>query len=445
MGALGFRLPGPSTDRQGFTHHTASAAALAAFERAVHEVASHRPGAAAALNEALEADPDLMAAHTLRGFSGVIAGRPGAVAGARLALKSAQAALLRRGHATEDEQIHLAALEQAVEGHVTHAANILDVLLATRTDLLTLKLAVSLRFMSGELADMYRTTTTGLALWQDSVEGRGFAHGCHAFSLGESGDQRAAELEGRAALLIEPQDAWGLHAVAHACEMQGRPEDGIAWVEATRPVWRECNNFGQHVAWHLALFHTERRRFERALSIYDQEVRPTPSDEVRDVANAASLLWRLRQDGVDVGTRWEALAETARRTRAETTLLFGTLHNLLTLIAVGDTQAARQLVAALEIKATQTDDQAGVAATIALPLARALQGLPSSHAQLAPKLQALGGSHAQRDVFVRSLAALAADAGDDEALQQVLDARHRLRRLDRFARRFQPGPERHVA
>lgn len=445
MCGLDFRLAVPVTDRHGFTHQTVATAAIAPFERAVFELAAHRPGTAPELAKALAADPDLLAAHCLRGFAGVIAGRPGAVAAAKAAEADAQAALLRRGGATPDELVHLSALALAVTGHLIAAADRLDMLLARRTDLLTLKLAVALRFMSGQPAEMRRTTETGLARWQHGAEGRGFALGCHAFSLGETGDQRNAELEGRAALLLEPHDAWGLHAVAHACEMQGKPEQGIVWVEATRPIWRQCNNFGQHVAWHLALFHVEHRRFDTALAIYDEEVRPLPSDEMRDVANAASLLWRLRQDGVDVGPRWDALAASARSCRTETTLLFGSLHNLLTLIAVGDTEAARQTMMAIELKAIESDDQARVAAQVAVPLGHALLGLGPASAGLSRRLVKLGGSHAQRDVFVRSLAELAANAGDLQSLAAILDARHRIRRLDRFAARFAPDAARNVA
>jgi hypothetical protein len=53
--------------------------------------------------------------------------------------------------------------------------------------------------------------------------------------------------------------------------------------------------------------------------------------------------------------------------------------------------------------------------------------------RLVEHLPRLGGSHAQRDVFVRTLALMAADRGDRGALARILGARRRLKRDDRFA------------
>jgi hypothetical protein len=44
----------------------------------------------------------------------------------------------------------------------------------------------------------------------------------------------------------------------------------------------------------------------------------------------------------------------------------------------------------------------------------------------------LGGSHAQRDVFVRTLAMIAAEHGDRAAVEQIVGQRARLKREDRF-------------
>ena len=49
-------------------------------------------------------------------------------------------------------------------------------------------------------------------------------------------------------------------------------------------------------------------------------------------------------------------------------------------------------------------------------------------------LPAIGGSHAQRDVFVRTLALIAADDGDAAALETILAARGRLKKEDSLVR-----------
>ena len=237
----------------------------------------------------------------------------------------------------------------------------------------------------------------------------------------------------------EPRDAWGLHAVAHAMEMENRPAEGVAWIEGSRPVWSGCNNFAKHLAWHLALFHLERGEHARVLDLYDREVRPGLDEDVRDLANAVSLLWRLDQNGVRVGARWDALAEVARRRRADTTWMFAALHNLLALLAAGDDAAARDIVGALAGVAAGGSEQRAAVAGAALPLARAL--LADGRGELRGVLGAgaldqafapLGGSHAQRDVFLRALADAAERAGEPEVLTHTLSVRRRLRRSDRF-------------
>jgi tetratricopeptide (TPR) repeat protein len=272
-----------------------------------------------------------------------------------------------------------------------------------------------------------------------NAAGRGFLLGCRAFALEELGDYAAAERTGRRAVEIEPEDAWGLHAVSHVHEMQGRTAEGIAWIERARPVWTACNNFGFHMAWHLALFHLELGDHARVLRLYDGEVRPSATDDFRDAANAASLLWRLETLGVAVGDRWEELKTVARTRRHDLTLAFASLHTLLTLVAVGDNGGARELVSAMQAKADEGDnDQAAVMDEVGIDLATTILDLAEHRApradfdRLATRLHRIGGSNAQRDVFVLTLAAIAADRGNALALERILAVRRWLKRDDRF-------------
>jgi hypothetical protein len=435
--------PSPRTgdgarDLYGFSHAGSDGTALAAFAEAVWAVCAHRPQAGPALERALAADPQMAAAHALRGFASVVLARSECMAAARGHLAAARLALRQRTP-TIDEIALVEALSLAVDGHLSAAADRLDVRLAAVPDgLLLIKLSQALRFMRGDLAGMAALTGATIARVADSMPGYGFVLGCHAFALEESGDYGRAERVGRAAVEREPHDAWGLHAVAHVYEMTGRSAAGIDWLEATRGAWSGCNNFAFHVAWHLALFHLEAGDTERVLALYDAEVRPQPSDDFRDVANAVSLLWRLRQYGVDVGGRWDELADIARRRRTETTLIFASLHNLLALKGSGDEAAARELARAIASHGlVGADDQAAVADSVGADLARVIVEGASGQAgaavpEIARRLVVLGGSHAQRDVFVRTLAVAAAAGGDADATRRVSAIRCERRRADRF-------------
>jgi tetratricopeptide (TPR) repeat protein len=438
-----------TTDRYGGRHGSSCPRALAAFERAVEAVAAHRPEAGHALSDCRTADPDMVAAHALGGLGAVMLARRECVAAGAVQLRAARAAALRRGGTTPFEAVLVEALACAVDGRFARAAAALDLALEEAPHALLLaKLAHGLRFLAGDLEGMLRSTGTLLRRWQPDRPGYGFLLGCHAFALEENGAYEAAEQAGRRAVLIEPRDAWGMHAVAHVYEMRGRTSAGIGWLSNARPSWQGCHNFRFHMAWHLALFLLEERRLDEVLSLYDEAVRPTATDDFRDVANATSLLWRLRQEGMAVGGRWEELAEIARRRRRETTLVFATLHQLLALVAVGDQAAADELVAALaDMAASGTGDQAAVAGRVGLPLARLIAGRANGAGgatviDLATSLPALGGSNAQRDVFLRTIVAHAASADDPDLLRQILDLRHQLRQVDHFAANLLPAQSR---
>ena len=428
-------------DRYAGEHSSTCAPAVHAFEAAVAAVAAHRPTAGVALAKALAADPGLVAGHALKGFAGLILGRREPWLAARADRDAARKAIDEQG-GSDGERALVEALELASDGRILAAADRLDRRLHEAPhDFLAIKLSHSLRFLGGDRQGMMRTLNGVLPAWSAASSGYGYVLGCHAFALEEHKRFRDAERIGRRAIEHAPDDAWAIHAVGHVLEMNGRTRDGIDWFERSRPVWSECNNFAFHMAWHLALFHLEQNNPERVLALYDHHIRAMPTDDFRDVANAASLLWRLRQERVPVGDRWAELAEIARRRAEDTTLVFASLHYLLALVASGDLADAQHLVMALAEKALAQDgDQAGVARDVGVDLGQAILSLATrrrsrvAFADILRRLPALGGSGAQRDVFLRTLADIAAEAGDERATLVILAARARTQSHDRFAR-----------
>ncbi len=428
-------------DRFSFRHSSDLPGAISAFEDAVAGFAGHLSSTGPAVQRALQADPDLVAAIALKGFSAVTMARAELSEDARKSLEQAQSAMARRGLASPGERTLVQALSLAVAGNLSAAAARLDVQIeAAPRDLLSIKLSHSLHFMRGEVAEMRAVTGHALEAWSPKLPGYGYLLGMHAFGLEESGAYEEAEEFARAAVLNEPGDAWGLNALGHVFDMQGRALEGAALLSGAKSVWSGCNNFRFHVAWHLALFLHAGGHTDAALALYDSDIRPQSTDDFRDVANAASFLWRMRQEGIAVGRRWEELLPIAERRRRDTSLVFASLHYLLALIANGALAAARDLVEALGSQAmTGHGDQARLAAEIGYPLAKAIFATtghdPAQRidaAFLATLLPGIGGSNAQRDVFVRTLALIAVESGDAAAAADVLALRRRLRRDDRF-------------
>jgi tetratricopeptide (TPR) repeat protein len=428
-------------DRFQGSHSTEDAAAVAAFERAVAAVAAHRPLAGPALDEAVAHDPAFVAAHALKGFAALMLGRAELLGPAADAARAARAALGQRAGPTRAEDALVRALEAAVAGRFLAAAVVLEARLRFEPlNFLLLKLSHALRFMAGDAPGMLAATAAVLPEWRPDAGGAGYVYGCHAFALEEAGQFRAAERFGDLALALAPDDAWGLHAVSHVDEMEGRVSEGIARLEGTRSLWSRCNNFQFHMAWHLALLHLEAGEGETALHIYDDEIRPQPTDDYRDVANAASLLWRLKLAGIGVAGRWDELIEIGKRRTHDTTLVFASLHYLLALSAAGERSAARATLEAWRDTVAQgAGDQARTAGDVGLDLARVIvgeDGRRPDYAGIARRLPAIGGSNAQRDVFLQTLAHRARDAEDWRALGDILAVRRQQRWADTFERRM---------
>jgi len=417
---------------------TTAMAAQHAFEGAVYGLATHRPSTGHALQAALAADPHHIAAHVLKGFGNLMLARSELVAPAAAALRDAQAAIAYRSGGTQDERVMVEALEAAVAGSFSKAAFVLDEGFADRpATFLPFKVSHALRFMLGDAAGMLAASKRAVEGLDQITPAAGFILGCHAFALEEHGLYDEAMEAGERAVALQPDDSWGLHAVSHVFEMRGQTQDGIRWLEDSRKAWSRCNNFSFHMAWHLALLHLERGDHDRVLKIYDDEVRPQQTDDFRDMANAISLLWRLNQIGVHVGSRWCDLAEIASRRRTDATLIFAALHNLAVLVAVGERAGVAEILATIEAKAAGTGDQARVAADIGVPMGRVIAGLraPAGRRMLeriVTDLPKVGGSNAQRDFFVLALAKAAGNRGDAAGLSRIRRIREHLKTEDRL-------------
>ncbi|RED12104.1 tetratricopeptide repeat protein [Pontivivens insulae] len=393
---------------------------------------SHGAATPELLGAVLKAEPEFALGHAVKGLLYLSLGRSELRPTVMEALELAQNAAAQ-GDVTARERRFIVALGLAVEGHMGRAAAVLDdVVRTTSGDALAMKLVQALRFMLGDAAGMRASIVLAKPGFAGDHSFRGFVLGCEAFALEETGDYAGAERAGRAGLELAPDDAWGLHAVAHVHDMTGRAEDGVRWLAGRSSHWAHCNNFGYHVWWHLALFHLDRGAYGPVLELYDRKVRPTQTDDFRDISNAASLLYRLEVEGVDVGTRWEELAELSANRIDDGALIFADLHYLMALAATdrgAELETMTQRIA--RDAASMEHDQHEVAALTGLPMAQGLLALRDGHYGLAAQqlqhglafLPRAGGSHAQRDVFWRLAVEATLKAGDCSGAETLLTRR----------------------
>jgi tetratricopeptide (TPR) repeat protein len=408
-------------DPRGILLTTTSAEASAAFEHALIAFLGQRPEVAGHLQQALAADAGLVPAHALGGFLMMLGARRPLMAEAARSLAHARASLGQRG-GTRREIALVSALGAWVEtGNMWRAAELLERALTEEPhDLLLMRIAHAIRFMLGDSVGMRVALGTVLPAWNRDMPGHAYLLGCYAFALVETGDAGAAEHVGRGAVTMEPRDLWGAHAVAHALGAQGRDREGLAWLSWLDPYMSGAGAFARHIHWHRALSLLDLGEVEAALDLYDRRVRDDASTEVRDVMNAASLLWRIEAAGLDAGAwRWDELADIAERRIGDHAWAFVDIHYVLCLAAAGRRDEVEAMLASIAGRVVrETDSQARVHAEVGFACARAvaeaLGGKPEEAESLlsAARLRfpRLGGSRIQRDLLDRIHARATLDA-----------------------------------
>ena len=108
--------------------------------------------------------------------------------------------------------------------------------------------------------------------------------------------------------------------MTHVYEMQGRIDEGIRFLRTRQADWGDGNLFTVHNWWHLALYLLEAGDTVDSLAIYDRHIHNDQSAGVPlEMLDASALLWRLHLDRVDVGGRFDPLADAwATRTTQRT-------------------------------------------------------------------------------------------------------------------------------
>jgi tetratricopeptide (TPR) repeat protein len=401
-------------DIHGLPISTASAEAAAAFDRTVLGYLKYRADLPARLGDVLAADGEFGLAHCLKGYLALLSYKQ---ANMPAAIEAAQAARRLTAGATPREQAHVAALEAWIGGDLDRALGIWEQILNEHPlDVLAFRLAHFNNFWLGRPAEMRASVDRVKPKWGRDLPGYGTILSCHCFSHEECGDYATAEPSGRAAIAIDPGDIWGTHAVAHIMEMQGRHAEGIAWLDELERHWQGGNNLLHHLWWHRALFHLERREFGAVLELYDRRFRNLASpltqaqpDLYIDVQNAASMLFRLELLGLDVGDRWNEIADKAEARIGDCLSAFTLPHWMMALAATGREQAAQRMLDGMRAFGAGEGTVARIVSRVALPVCEAAlahrrgeyAGAVGLMRPVLGDMYQLGGSHAQQDVLVQ--------------------------------------------
>ena len=367
-----------------------------------------------------------------------------AVANALPFLQRAQAGAAR---ASEREQRFIGAVAAWVDGDVPRAVRLHEeqVRLFPR-DLASLKLAQYHLFNRGDAPGMLRVALHSLPAAADVP----FLHGMLAFAWEQCHFLEQAEESARRAIAMRRKEPWAHHALAHVMLTQGRLSEGRAFLHEVSPTWTGLNSFMvTHNWWHQALFALDLDHGDEVLAIYDRHVWAEVKEYSQDQVNAVSLLARMELGGMDVGGRWDDLANHLAQRAHDHVLPFLDLQYLYGLARAGRVDDARAWLASIERHALSVPgDDAVTWQRVCVPAARGLLAHATGDWKTAvealghalPRMVEIGGSHAQRDLFSQihldAMLRSGHASGAQNILQPLVNAQPESKRLQRQARKL---------
>jgi hypothetical protein len=418
-------------DTHGHRISGATPESLAAYEQAERELLCMVDDPAATVERALRASPSMTMAHVLKAWLNLLGTEP---AGNAVALASCDAAQMFE--ADERERAHIAAARALALGHWREAGQRLeDLSVRHPLDLLALQVGHQIDFFCGDSRMLRDRIARALPAWDPALPGWHAVLGMHAFGLEETGDYAAAEAAGKRSVEQEPRDSWGWHAVAHVLEMRNAPRDGIAWLEPARATWSAGSFLATHNTWHLALFHLELDHHDEVLRLYDEAIGGTGSAIVMDLIDASSMLWRLHLRGVEVGGRFDALADRWAAVGGHGQYAFNDLHAMIAFVGAGRPADQQRVIEAQQAALQSALDNAEFTRDVGAAATEAVQAFGiGDHGRAVSLLRPVrsgahrfGGSHAQRDLIDLTLAE-AAWRSDDRPLAAALAAERLARK-----------------
>ncbi len=427
-------------DHRGAPLTGADTRALALYETAICQFNCYVGDPVATVDGAIAESPDFAMAIALKAYLLLSGMERGTVAPATELL-----AKLRSLKLNDRERRHAAAIACLIDGAFNRASERLeDILIDDPHDIVALQMGHLLDFFRGDSRNLRDRVARVLADWNSHMPGYHALLGMHAFGLEEMGDYARAEDSARRSIALNKRDGWSYHAIAHVMEMTGRYEDGAAFLRDTEAGWSPESFFQVHNWWHLALFRLEADQSAEALKLYDGPIRGGQSSMVLDMVDASALLWRLKLRGIDLGNRWEAIADRWQPLIEDKLYAFNDAHAVMAMLGAGRMGEAERTVAILTETARKQSDNAMMSRDVGLPLARAL--LAFEHGKYAATIdllrplrniaQRFGGSHAQRDLIDLTLIEAARRAGETSLVRTLANERLALKPKSPLAQRY---------
>lgn len=309
------------------------------------------------------------------------------------------------------EKKHVKAVQLLGDGYMAEACKVWEhILIDHPLDPLALKMAWTGYIYLGDSCQLRDSVARVLPHWKTTTPLYGFLLGMHAFGLEETNLIDRAEKLAAKALEINRHDAWSTHTMTHVYEMTGQQDKGIAFLDSTLPDWEVCGLLACHIWWHLALHYVEKGDYEKALYIFDNQVksRCVQHKDLFNIADSAALLFRLEMEGVKVDKRWQPIVEVSEHRLEEHMTAFNDLHLMMTCLGSGSVGASKRMMDSLEQFVSESHGTArDVHRNVGVSLCKAMAAYKDCDFALATeivyplryKIVSVGGSNSQRDIF----------------------------------------------
>jgi tetratricopeptide (TPR) repeat protein len=416
------------TDGYGLPTTTATSAALARYDTGVRDLLGWGRAALDAFRDAAAHDPGLALAHAGAAVCLFLEER---FAPAR---ESAEVARAAAASQTPRERSHVDAIALLVGGRPAQAERRMrEHLDAWPRDVIVLQRLYFIWFWQGRFPEILDLTTRLRPAYGDDS----FVLGLHAFALEQADRCREAVRVAETAIARNPEDAWAVHALAHALYELAAFDEGAGRLPPAIHPCQRLNWFRNHLVWHLALMHLSRGDYRRAVGMSRAAFERTPSAIAGDLHDSIALLWRQDLLGLPVGARWRPFAAIARERLDRQGLLFHAAHLGMALAGAGDWTTADTQMGMLRQRVAK--DSTGLVGDVLIPLVEGMQAFARQEYRtvidriepLRPRIVELGGSRAQRDVFHDTLLEACFRAGDAERATRLL-AERVARRPDHY-------------
>ncbi|MCM2561200.1 tetratricopeptide repeat protein [Lutimaribacter sp. EGI FJ00015] len=411
-------------DPYGNPLHTQSAQAADAYNEALVLYLDALPGAEAALDRALAADPGFALAWVLKARNAQVFARMDE------ALASIERARATGQGLPAQAAAHLAIFDNLLSGRVAKGYKAARAyLLDYPRDPLVAQSCLGVFSLIGfsgapgrEAEHLAMAEQLAPAYGQD-----GWFLGQLAFARIEVGQLNEAEPVIEAAMAQRPRSGHGAHVRAHLFYEAGQTRAGRDYLSGWMADYDRSGLMHGHNAWHIALWSLAAGDVEGMWAVADRDLAPA-RDEVPPLnlmTDLAALLWRAEMAGVAVcPERWAQVSDYAARCFPDPALGFADIHAALAHAMAGREAPLHRII----------EGAKGPAADLVAPCARAfhamaVQDWAGAEAAIVPVLYdhaRLGGSRAQRDMLDYTLLTALIRQGKGAEAQRLLALRRPL-------------------